>query len=98
MSAFGPIPHLCGIVLSTVEIAELFGETPAVVDSWVRRGCPCRRTGASRSRLTFDSAQVVAWHRIDSAQREGGDVAARMARLECERDALEAEVARLRAS
>lgn len=95
-AVFEPIPHLHGVEMTKAQIATLFGEPLSTVDGWVRQGCPCRRGGNVRAPLTFDSAEVIAWRRIEIARTEGDELAARMVRLEIERDAAEAEVARLR--
>jgi len=87
-----PIPYCRGIEMSKADLAEHLGETVAMLDTWARKGCPCRRTGSIRSPLIFDSAQVIAWRKITAAIAHGGEAAGRLARLECERDALEYEL------
>ena len=94
MPAFDPIPYLHGVTTDKAGIAALFGETLQTVDSWVRRGCPCQRSGGVRSPLTFDTAQVIAWRTIADAHAAGGERAARAVRLQFEKMGLEAELAR----
>jgi phage terminase Nu1 subunit (DNA packaging protein) len=93
---FEPIPLLKGECVSKAQLTELFGKTPTALDGMVRRGMPCERTGGVRSPLKFDTAQAIAWHRIDTIRREHGETVAKFVRLEIERDALFAEVMRLK--
>ena len=91
-----PIPELSGVKVSKAELSDLLGESVATLDQWVRAGCPCERTGAKRSPLQFDTAQVVAWVRLRHVLANQGIVAARIARLAYERDALAGALARER--
>jgi phage terminase Nu1 subunit (DNA packaging protein) len=91
-----PIPHLSGLKVSKAELSEIFGESIATLDHWVRSGCPCERTGSVRSPLKFDTAQVHAWRSIWGVQNQAGPAAARALRLEFERDALATALARKR--
>lgn len=91
-----PIPELSGEKISKSELSDLLGVSVAKLDQWVRSGCPCERTGAKRSPLQFDTAQVVAWVRLRHVLNNQGIVAARIARLEYERDALASALERQR--
>jgi phage terminase Nu1 subunit (DNA packaging protein) len=91
---FESIPFLTGERMTKAEIAALLGKPIAEIDGWVRAGAPCQRSGATRSPLHFDSAQLIAWYVIREAAEKGGEVGERIARLEFERDALEAEIER----
>jgi len=68
--------------------------TLAEIDTWVRKGLPCRRTGNVRSPLKFDLAVTFAWATIEKVRREAGEAVAKAVRLEIERDALAATLAR----
>ena len=89
MEAFEPIPHLKGVEMPKAELAQVLGVNLATIDSWVRQGLPCKRTGNVRSPLIFDSAVTIAWACIRNARREGGETAAKLVRAEFERNALE---------
>ena len=91
---FELIPFLRGVRMTKAEIADTFGKTLTAIDGMVRRGMPHERTGGVRSPLRFDSAQVFAWMAIDQARREYGETAAHLVRLECEKNALFAEMMR----
>lgn len=90
---FTPPDYVRGVSMTKAEIADLFGEPIAALDNWVRQGCPCTRTGAARSPLTFDSAKVFFWRCVFVAHQEYGERVARHVRTECERDALEGVLA-----
>ena len=91
-----PIPHLQGVSVTKAELAAMFGATMQTLDQWVRNGCPCKRSGAVRSPLEFDTAQVAAWLTMRTALHEHGEHVARNVRLGLERDALEAALLRKR--
>lgn len=55
--------------MTTAQIAELFDEPIATIDSWVRKGCPHERTGGVRSPRMFWSADVY-WWQLEYAVRE----------------------------
>lgn len=93
---FELVPFLRGTRMTKAELGDLLGKTPTALDGFVRRGMPHERTGGVRSPLRFDTAQCIAWSRIDTIRREHGESAAKFARLEIERDALFAEVMRLK--
>jgi phage terminase Nu1 subunit (DNA packaging protein) len=91
---FTPIPRLRGERVTKAQLSAFTGETLDTLDGWVRRGCPCERTGGVRSPLIFDIAQVLAWRAITACD---DPMAAKLVRASFERDALEAELERARA-
>lgn len=86
---FAPIPHLAGAKVNKTQLSEVTGATIAEIDKWVRDGAPCERSGAIRSPLTFDVAQVLAWKVVHETLLRSGPMAARIAYLQLERDALQ---------
>lgn len=83
-----PIPNLSGVKVSKAELSEMIGVPVATLDQWVRSGAPHEKTGAKRSPLQFDTAQVIAWARLRHVLNNQGLTAARIARIIYERDAL----------
>lgn len=68
-AATGSLPRL-GQPLSIAQVARLLGCSPwSVRNTWIPRGLPFFRSGAS-SKLIFFEAQIVRW--IERQQAKGG--------------------------